>query len=97
MNALTIESIDIKSVKDGIYEGTCDLDLVSATVQVEVQQGVIKSVNILKQKHGPDMGAEEIALSIVDKQSVIVDAKTGATNSSRIIMKAVETALKKGL
>ena len=54
-------------------------------------------VYILEHRHDRGKAAEAISNKIVDEQKIDVDAISGATNSSTVIKKAVENALKNGL
>ncbi|MDF3001396.1 MAG: hypothetical protein K0Q48_1515 [Bacillota bacterium] len=93
---LTIESIDLNSVKDGTYMGSYDARLVAATVKVTVEGGKIMDIKLMKHKNERGKAGEAVVDEILKQQSLDVDAVSGATNSSRIIMKAVENALEKG-
>lgn len=99
LTALEISNIDISKVKDGVYEGVSDLQIVTAKVKVTVEQGKITKIDILEHKHGPSKkyGADGIVNTIIEKQSLDVDAISGASGSSKVMRKAVEDALKKGL
>lgn len=55
----------------------------------------ISKVEILKYVNERGKPAEKIAGDIVEKQRVKVDAISGATNNSKVIMKACENALQK--
>ncbi|HBF7897530.1 FMN-binding protein [Clostridioides difficile] len=93
---LVVKDIDINNVKNGIYTGSADNKLVKATVSVEVNNGKIQNINILKHYHLLGKPAEKITTSIIKQQSLDVDAITSATYSSNTIRKAVENALRKG-
>lgn len=96
--ATTISAIDISNVVDGKYQGEYDLDFIYASVSVVVKDNLIKEVNILHHKHERGAEAEkEVPKKIIAQQSIKVDAVSGATNSSKAIMKAVENALKNEL
>jgi uncharacterized protein with FMN-binding domain len=94
---LTIESIDLSRVKDGTYTGRCDARLVAATVKVTVEGGKITEIKLMKHKNDQGKAGEAVVDEILKQQRPDVDAVSGATNSSKIIMKAVENALKKGV
>lgn len=94
---LTIESIDLSSVKDGTYTGSYDARLVAATVKVVVEGGKITDIKLVKHKNDRGKAGEAVVDEILKQQTPDVDAVSGATNSSRIIMKAVENALEKGV
>ena len=90
----TFEEINISDISDGVYIGEYDVDFIYAKVEVTVQNGEITNINILEHRHERGKTAEVIADSIVDEQKIDVDAISGATNSSTVIKKAVENALK---
>lgn len=90
----TFEDINISDIPDGVYVGEYDVDFIYAKVEVTVQNGEITNINILEHRHERGKTAEVITDSIVDKQKIDVDAISGATNSSTVIKKAVENALK---
>ncbi len=90
----TYEDIHISDIPDGVYVGEYDVDFIYAKVEVTVQNGEITNINILEHRHERGKTAEVIADSIVDEQKIDVDAISGATNSSTVIKKAVENALK---
>ena len=93
----TFEEINISDIPDGVYIGEYDVNFIYARVEVTVQNGEITNINILEHRHERGKAAEVIIDSIVDEQKIDVDAISGATNSSTVIKKAVENALKNGL
>ena len=90
----TFEDINISDIPDGVYVGEYDVDFIYAKVEVAVQNGEITNINILEHRHERGKTAEVITDRIVDEQKIDVDAISGATNSSIVIKKAVENALK---
>ena len=93
----TFEEINISDIPDGVYIGEYDVNFIYAKVEVTVQNGEITNINILEHRHDRGKAAEAISNKIVDEQKIDVDAISGATNSSTVIKKAVENALKNGL
>ena len=93
----TFEEINISDISDGIYVGEYDVNFIYAKVEVTVQNGEIININILEHKNERGEAAEAITNKIVNEQRIDVDAISGATNSSTVIKKAVENALKCGL
>ncbi len=93
----TFEEINISDISDGVYIGEYDVNFIYAKVEVTVQNGEITNINILEHRHERGKAAEAITNKIVDEQKIDVDAISGATNSSAVIKKAVENALKNGL
>ena len=73
------------------------MNFIYAKVEVTVQNGEITNINILEHRHERGKTAEAITNKIVDEQKIDVDAISGATNSSTVIKKAVENAIKSGL
>lgn len=91
--SITVSDVDLSVIPDGTYTGECNVDFIYAKVEVTVEGGAIKAVDILEHKNERGAPAEAIADAIVKEQRLDVDAVTGATNSSRVIKKAVENAL----
>ena len=90
----TFGEIDIADVSDGIYIGEYDVNFIYAKVEVTVEDGEIVSINILEHRHERGKAAETVIEKIIEEQKIDVDAVFGATNSSTVIKKAVENALK---
>lgn len=93
----TIDEINISDVSDGIYIGEYDVNFIYAKVEVTVQDGKITNIELLEQKNERGKPAEAILDKMIDAQEINVDAISGATNSSTVIKKAAENALKKGM
>ena len=90
----TFGEIDIADVSNGIYIGEYDVNFIYAKVEVTVEDGEIVSINILEHRHERGKAAEKVIEKIIEEQKIDVDAVSGATNSSTVIKKAVENALK---
>lgn len=81
---------------DGIYEGEASHGPNSAKVLVTIVNQTIESIEILKHEAWKGKKAvPTIPDRIIALQSTRVDAVSGATNSSHVLMNAVENALKK--
>lgn len=93
---LVVKNINPASVKNGTYTGSADNKLVKATVSVKVNNGKIENIKILEHDTLLGKPAEKIIKSVVEQQSLEVDAITSATYSSDTIRKAIENALRKG-
>ncbi len=92
---IRIENVDPATLADGTYEGYCEAFPVTARVRAQIADGRIVDVGVTDHSHGPGYGAERIAQRIIAKQSLNVDAVSGATSSSTVILKAAELALRK--
>lgn len=90
----TIEEVNISDIPDGVYIGEYDVNFIYAKVEVDVSGGKIIDVRILEHRQERGKAAETVANEIVDEQRIDVDTVSGATNSSIVIKKAVEVALK---
>ena len=87
---------DMQYKSDGTYRGSYDLSgtPVKVTLDVTVQHGNISGINIIEHFCSPiGKKAEKITESIIEEQSLGIDAISGATASSKAILKAVEDAL----
>ena len=97
LEQIDTSTVDISQVADGIYTGESETELVKVAVNVTVKDGKIENIDILKHECGKGKPAERIIESIIHKNSVEVDAVSGATVSSAVIQDAVRTALRKGM
>ena len=93
----TVDEINISDVSDGIYIGEYDVNFIYAKVEVTVQNGKITNIELLEHKNERGKPAEAILGKMIDAQEINVDAISGVTNSSTVIKKATEIALKKGM
>jgi uncharacterized protein with FMN-binding domain len=94
---ITLEPVNISQVASGTYTGRAESPIVKATVQVTVEGGVITDVRIVEHFTGMGKPAEALAQTIEERQSLDLDAVSGATLSSKVILKAAENALEQGL
>jgi hypothetical protein len=62
-----------------------------------VKTGAITAITVLDHSHGPGHGSDAIIDRVIAAQSLDVDVVSGATLSSKVILKAIETALEKGM
>jgi len=92
-----IEDIKIENIEDGIYEGEYSISPVTANVRVIINNGKIGNIEILKHDNLLGEKAERITDQVVEKSSLKVDIVTGATASSKTILKAIENALLNGI
>lgn len=92
---IVFEDIELTNIKDGIYEGEYDAGYIYARVEVEMRNSEIVSVTLLEHRNERGKPAESILDDVVTKQEIDVDVVSGATNSSNVIKKAIENAIKK--
>jgi uncharacterized protein with FMN-binding domain len=95
---MAIPAIDMTKVSDGTYEGNFTYLNSSCAVEVQVKDHKIVTIKILKNSNTSHAKkAEAVIDRIIQVQSLKVDAVTGATTTSKALMKAVENALVKGM
>lgn len=83
----------LSDVQDGDYIGEYLITPIRVKVEVSVRNHQITNITILRHDNGLGSPAESIVNDIVSKQSLNVDAISGATVSSKCILKAVENAI----
>ena len=88
---------ELAQVADGVHRGSAKLFPVTVTVEVEVRGGRITGFTILEHRNGRGEAAEALAAQVVERQTILLDAISGATHSSKAILKAGENALRAGL
>jgi len=87
-----------EGIKPGTYEGVAKGFGGDLTVSVEVDETSIKSISIKDHSESPgisDPAIESIPQKIVENQSIMVDAISGATYTSEAIKEATKAALLK--
>lgn len=93
--ATQINMVDLETIKDGEYEGFYDVEYINAKVLVKVETNKIVGIQLIEHKHDRYSG-EPMVQKVLDAQSLEVDAISGATNSCKTVLKAIEIALTKG-
>lgn len=90
---ISIAEPDLSNVSDGVYTGSCNVGYIYAKVNVTVKNGSIENIDLVEHRNERGTPAEAILPNIIDNQKIDVEAVSGATNSSKVIKKAVENAL----
>lgn len=96
LTALAIEEIpdvDLTKIADGVYTGSCTVLPVSAEVRVTVKDHVITEIGLVRHFNGQGSAAEILPGKVAEAQSLDVDIVSGATYSSKVILKAIRNAL----
>lgn len=96
VSEIRLSDVDLAKVADGVYKGEFDAKVIGAEVKVSVKDQRIVNVELIEHKTDRGEPAEVIIHDVVKKQSVKIDTISGATNSSKVILKAVQNALEKG-
>ncbi len=90
----------MSKLKDGEYKGRGLGHNGEIEVNVKVKNGKVNSINVLRQNEDTGIGGEAFSRledEIVKKQTYIVDAISGATNTSNGLKEAVKEAFDKAL
>ena len=90
---VNIHGVDFTTLSDGDYRGAFITGPVSAEVLVHVASGRVVSIYIVSHETVMGRKAESIVDDVVRSQSLYVDVVSGATWSSKTILKAIEVAL----
>lgn len=93
INDIKINNVDLSAIQDGTYTGSFDAIYVGAEVVVTLKNHKITDITITNHKNEKGKLAEAIPAKVIESQSLEVDAVSGATNSSKVILKAIENAL----
>jgi uncharacterized protein with FMN-binding domain len=91
--AVAISNVDLSMVPDGTFNGAFDLFPVSVVVDVTVKNNAITTIKLVKHTNGRGAAAEALPNIVMSTQSLDVDTISGATASSKAILKAIENAL----
>jgi uncharacterized protein with FMN-binding domain len=88
--------VDSARLTDGTYEGSYRGGPNKAVVKVTIKDHAIADIEVLENQAWRGKKAEKpIVQRIIAQQSTRVDAVSGATNSSNVIMNAVQNAIEK--
>ncbi len=94
---MPIKKVNPAVKPDGIYRGAFTYGGFTYEVEAVLKGGVIKDILVLKNRDSKYARlAEGVTDRIKKSNSLDVDAVTGATTTSKALMKAVENALDKG-
>lgn len=85
----------LQTLVDGQYQGEINPSkFVGATVRVTVKDHVITSIELLEHNCLKGKPAEVLTERVVEQQTLAVDSVSGATASSKVILKAIENAIR---
>ena len=96
INSIKIENIDLSTVKNGTYLGSYTSNPCAAKVRLTIENHQIKNIELLEHQKGLGGKAEVILDDVVESQSLEVDTISGATLSSKVLLKSVENAIIEG-
>ena len=85
-----------RNLKDGVYEGIYRGGPNKAFVKVTIKNSKIVDIRIIEHRAWKGKKVESVIQKrIIENQSTDIDAVSGATNSSIVIMNAVQKAVEK--
>ena len=90
---ISVSMPDLSNVQDVNYIGEYLITPVHVKFEVSVSNHQITNIAILQHDNGLGSAAESIVNDVVVEQSLDIDAVSGATVSSKCILKAVENAM----
>ena len=93
LTEMPIEEVDISQIPYGTYFGRYQMFPVSVQVELDIREHIITRIILVEHSNGKGGKAEVIPSAVVKRQSLQVDSVSGATYSSRVILKAIEDAL----
>lgn len=92
---LSIEKVDLTKLEDGKYTGNYKKYRWNYNVEVTINNHKITDINIINDMYNNDKFNNELIGNVIEKQNVDVDTVSGATISSKVMLKAIENALNK--
>jgi uncharacterized protein with FMN-binding domain len=97
INAMKINSVDLATVDEGTYVGAFQKARWQYNVEVTVKEHRITSISTTNKLAGFNKStAEDAAEKMIQKQSILIDAVSGASVNTKAFQKAVENALTGG-
>jgi len=95
---LTGGNVSGKTLKNGVYQGEFGGFYNKAVVKVTIQDNRIVHIDVLKSSGLKGHKVLPVLPErIIEQQSTKVDAVSGATHSSNVLMNAVENAIRKAV
>jgi uncharacterized protein with FMN-binding domain len=92
---ITITNVELSQVSDGTYTGSYEAFPVNVEVKVTIKDHKITGIDLVKHVNGQGAAAEILTEKVVEAQTLDIDVISGATASSKVILKAIENALNK--
>ena len=90
---ISVSIPDLSDIQNGNYIGEYSIVPVYVKVEVSVNNHQITDIVILRHDNGLGSAAESIVNDVVVEQSLDIDAVSGATVSSKCILKAIKNAI----
>lgn len=93
---MEIQNVDLSRLEDGVYQGEYTYGHYTYMVTVQIKNHKIEEIEV---SHGNQNERAKVAEGVLDRvvteQKLDVDVISGATTTSKALLKAVENALSK--
>ena len=96
LDLLNRKTLDIARIKDGVYRGTSLGYAKDMTATVTVRGGKITDIRLQHEEKIEQGATKTVPAQIIERQSLQVDAITGATVTVQAVVEATWRALQKG-
>jgi uncharacterized protein with FMN-binding domain len=95
VRSMPIASVDLSTARDGTYRGSYSYGSFTCVVQTTVKSHRIETITVIKNRSTLyARKAEGVIPRVLEAQSPDVDAVTGATTTSKALLKAIENSLR---
>lgn len=95
---MAINQVDLSKLENGVYSGKFSKARWTYDLEVTIEDHRISSIKNTNKLSDPSQKFVDKAIdAIISKQSVLIDAVSGASANTKAFQKAVENALEKGL
>lgn len=94
LDAIVINQINLENIEDGTYTGEAKAGLIKVVAEVKVSNHMITDIRLIEHDNWQGGPAEAILEDVIDNQSLEVDLISGASSSSKVILKAIENSLR---
>jgi len=96
IRSMDVGEVDLSSISDGVYKGEESYFGFTCRVEVKVKDHQIVDIKVFEDRESEYLEkARAVTQNVLQGQSLEVDTVTGATVTSKAILKAVENALLK--
>jgi uncharacterized protein with FMN-binding domain len=90
---LVIKDIDLNEIEDGEYSGSFSKYRWNINVKVKIKDHKITNINFFNNTDISDNFKNKLINNVIEKQKVNIDTISGATVSTKALLKAIEDAL----
>lgn len=92
VDAGSLSGMDFSAIRDGTRSATVDEGEISATIELVATGGKVVRLTLTRGENVTPELADAIFRAVIARQSTTVDAVSGATASSHVLIRAIEAA-----